>query len=76
MRKVRPFVQSSCLLPELRSLKCEKNGLFFVFSANDSKRSITVWTKYLRAFERSYLPLLENAMNYWVLSYHWQDANP
>ena len=30
----------------------------------------TVLAKYLSASERSYLALLENAMDYWILSYH------
>ena len=38
--------------------------LIFVFSADDSKTSVSVW-----ASERSYLALSENAMDYWVLSY-------
>ena len=47
-----------------------KNGLFFEFSAAASKKSVTVWTKYLRASERSDLALSENAMDCWILSYH------
>ena len=47
-----------------------------VFSADDSKNSVTVWANYLSASERSYLALSENAMDYWVLSYHYQDVNP
>ena len=30
-----------------------KNGSFFVFSADDSKKITTVWAKYLNASERS-----------------------
>ena len=37
-----------------------KNGPFFAFSANDSKKLVTVWTKYLTALERSYRILSEN----------------
>ena len=57
----------------------EKNGvicvqyqqwLIFCISADDSKKSVTVWSKCLSVSERSYLALLENAMDYWVLSYH------
>ena len=33
------------LLPEVRSLNV-KNGSFFVFSADDSKKPVTVRTKY------------------------------
>ena len=52
-----------------------KMVLFFVFSANDCKTSVTVWTKYLCASGRSYLVLSENAMEFWILSYHQQDVN-
>ena len=38
-----------------------KNGTFFAFSANDSKKLVTVWTRYLIAPERSYRVLSENA---------------
>ena len=34
------------------------------------KFSVTVWANNLTGFQRSYLALLENAMDYWVLSYH------
>ena len=37
-------------------------ALFFVCSADDNKKLLTVWTKYLRAPERSYSILLENGM--------------
>ena len=47
-----------------------KNGLFFVFSADASKKSVLVCTKYLRASERSYLAPPENAVDCWILSYH------
>ena len=46
-----------------------KNGSFFVFSTGDSKKSVTVWIKYLRTSEKSYLALSENAMDCWILSY-------
>ena len=36
---------------------------FFVFSVHDSKVSLTVWVKYLGAFERSYLVLSETSMD-------------
>ena len=39
----------------------------FLFSADASKKSVTVWTKYLRA---SYWALSENAMDYCILNYH------
>ena len=47
-----------------------KNGLFFVFTVNGTRKSGTVWAKYSCSSERSYLTLLENAMYYWVLNYH------
>ena len=36
---------------------------FFVFSADDSKKSVAVWEKYFSASERSYLTHLENTMD-------------
>ena len=30
-------------------------------------RSVTVWAKYLSTFERSYVALLQNDMDYYVL---------
>ena len=36
----------------------------FVFSADDSKKSVIAGGKYLSAFKRSYLALSENVMNY------------
>ena len=41
-----------------------KNVSFFVFSADDSKKSVTVWVKYLSTSERSCLALFKNAMDY------------
>ena len=51
------------------SLKCQK-WLFFVFSSDDSKNLVAVWTKHVSASERSYLNHSENAMDYEVLNYH------
>ena len=45
-----------------------KDCSFFVFSADTSQNSVTVWTKYLLASERSYLALSENAVDCWILS--------
>ena len=39
-----------------------KNGLFFVFSADNSTKSVTVWAKYLSASKKSYWVLSENGM--------------
>ena len=47
-----------------------KNGSFFVFSADRSKKSVTVSAKYTNVSERSYLANSENAMYYWVLGYN------
>ena len=55
-----------------------KNGWIFLFSAYNSTKTVTVWAKYLStserphlsAFEKTYLALPENAMDYWVLSFH------
>ena len=44
-------------------MKCQKR-LIFVLSADDSKKSVTICTKYLSVFGRSNLALLENAMDY------------
>ena len=63
------FVYLSCALPELWSLKKQK-WLIFLFSADGSKKSVTVWAIYLSASERSYLALSKNARDCWLLSYH------
>ena len=49
---------------------------FFVFFADYSKTSVTVRAKYSTASERSYLAFLENAIDYWFLSYNMEDLNP
>ena len=38
------------------------DGSFFVFSADERKKSVTVWKKYLSASGRSHLALLANAI--------------
>ena len=45
-----------------------KNLSYFVFSADDSKTSVTLWAIYLKASEISYLAFSENTMDYWILS--------
>ena len=55
--------------PQVMVIKMSKIAHFFVFSADASKKSVTVWTKYLRTSERSYLALSENAMDCLVLGY-------
>ena len=44
-------------------MKMSQVAHFFVFSADDSKKPVTVWAKYLSASERSHLAFLANAMN-------------
>ena len=41
-----------------------------LFSADDSKKTVPVWRKYLSASERLYLALSENVIDYWILSIH------
>ena len=66
---------SSYVQPRIYGHQNVTNSLLFVFSADDNKKPVTVWAKYSNASERSYLALLENAMYYWILSYHQQDVN-
>ena len=75
MIKIGSLVYLSSLLPELWSLKCQKRLIFLVYSV-DERKSATVWAKYLSLSERSYLALSEKAVDYWVLSYHYQDIKP
>ena len=56
--------------PGVMVIKMSKMAHFFVFSTDASKKSVTVWRKYLLVSERSYLALSENAMEYWILSYN------
>ena len=70
------FIYLSRLLPELEPLKCQTR-LIYLSSADDGKKKkVIAWTKYSTKSERSCLALLENVMDYWVLSYHYQDVNP
>ena len=41
-----------------------KNSSTFIISADGSKKSVTVWAKYLSTFEGSYLVFSENSMDY------------
>ena len=54
----------------LRVMIIKMSKIVFVFSADDSKKLVTVWVKYIDASEISYLGLLENHLDSWVLSYH------
>ena len=56
-------------IPRAIVTKVSKMAHFCIFCLCQQK-SVTVWTKYLRASERSYLALLENVMDCWILSYH------
>ena len=56
--------------PQVMVITMSKMVYVFVFSADASQKSVIVWTKYLRASERTYLALSENAMDYWILSYY------
>ena len=56
--------------PKVMVIKMLKNGSFFVFSADVSKKSATFWTKYLCTSEKPYLALLENTMDCCILSNH------
>ena len=44
-------------------IKMSELAHFFVFFADGSKKAVLVWEKYLSASERSYLAVLENAMD-------------
>ena len=50
-------------------IKMSKMAHFFVFSADDNKKSVIVWEKHLSASERSCLALSGNSVDYWILSY-------
>ena len=50
--------------PGVIVIKMSKNGSFFIFSADDNERSVTVWGKYLGASERSCLALSESYVDY------------
>ena len=45
-------------------------------TAKKKKKTVTVWAQCLSASERFHLFLLENAIDYWIMSYHQQDVNP
>ena len=51
-------------------IKMSKMAQFLYFLLMTAKKSVTVWAIYFSTFERSYLALLENAMDCWFLSYH------
>ena len=51
-------------------------GVMVIKMSKSRKKSATVWAKYFSTVEKSYLAFLENVMDFWFLSYHWQDINP
>ena len=48
----------------------------FVFSADDSQKSVRVWAEYSSTSEKYYLALSVNTTDCWILSYHQQNLNP
>ena len=72
-QRVHETTDVICLLIMFTSgiiVKMTKMAHYFVFSADDSKKSVTVLAKYLSSSERSYLVPSEKVMDYWILSYH------
>ena len=55
--------QRNIPMDKIQKRSREKWDHLFVFSADDSKKPVTVWAKYLSASERSHLAFLANAMN-------------
>ena len=44
--------------------------MYFLLNAEKNRASLGKWVRYLNASERYYLVLLQNTMDYGVLSYH------
>ena len=44
--------------------------MYFLLNAEKNRASLGKWVRYLNVSERSYLVLLQNTMDYGVLSYH------
>ena len=55
--------------PRVMVIKMSKLTRLLYFPMTTAKL-VSVWANYLRSSERSYLALLENAINYWLLRYH------
>ena len=51
-------------------IRMSKMAYLMYFLLNTEKKTDPVWTRYLNASERSYLALLQNTMDYGVLTYH------
>ena len=62
--------------PRVLVIKMSKMADFLYILLMKAKIKQSVWAKYLTASKRSHLILLENAIDYWVLSSHEQDVNP
>lgn len=54
--------------PRVMTIKMSEMAHFMYFLLNTAKKSVPVWARYFSASERSYLGLLENTMDYEVLS--------
>ena len=77
-QRVHEKIEVICLLIMFSPgiiVKMAKMAHSFVYSADESKKSVTVLAKYLSTSKRSYLAPSENAMGYWILNYHYQDVN-
>ena len=55
-------------------IRMSKMSYLMYFLLNTEERD-PVWERYLNVSERSYLALLQNTMDYGVLTYHWQTVN-
>ena len=55
--------------PGVMVIKMSKMAHFLYFLLMSAENQL-VWRRYLRASERSYLALSENAMDCWILNYH------
>ena len=51
-------------------IRMSKMTHFMYLLLHTEKKSVPVWGRYLNASKRSYLALLQNTMDYGVLSYH------
>ena len=51
-------------------IRMSKMAHFMYLLLHAEKKSFIVWGRYLNASKRSYLVLLQNTMDYGVLSYH------
>ena len=56
--------------PRVMVIKMYEMAHFMYFLLNTAKKSIPVWSRYLSAPKWSYIDVLENTMNYWVLRYN------